>query len=301
MGIKFLCSQCGKKLNVKSFLAGKRGICPHCGAGVDIPGEKQQPAMAGAPAAAASAAPTINPAANPLATGMPTITPMGQAASPALQPAAVSQPAAAPSYPAVSPVAASPMPAIVPTSAPLSGPAVPVSVPASPMAMRPGPAPSGQMAVPAGPAIAVPAGPAMVPVPPAAPMSHAAATQDPIIEAPNAVWYVRPPSGGQFGPAPGETMRKWIGEGRVTADSLVWREGWGDWKKASTVFPQLGAGNEPALITAGPTASGKTPLAPRTPTSSNSTAVILIVALVVLIIPLIIALVYLITRGGLGK
>ena len=53
------------------------------------------------------------------------------------------------------------------------------------------------------------------------------------------IWYVRPPSGGQFGPAAGDLMRTWLSEGRVSADSLVWREGWRDWQEAGTVFPKL--------------------------------------------------------------
>src|SRR3954464_8971302 len=36
MGIKFHCPN-GHKLNVKSFLAGKKGICPKCGAKMRIP------------------------------------------------------------------------------------------------------------------------------------------------------------------------------------------------------------------------------------------------------------------------
>jgi hypothetical protein len=62
---------------------------------------------------------------------------------------------------------------------------------------------------------------------------------DPIAEAPEMIWYVRPPSGGQFGPASGDLMRTWLSEGRVSADSLVWREGWRDWQEAGTVFPKL--------------------------------------------------------------
>ena len=53
------------------------------------------------------------------------------------------------------------------------------------------------------------------------------------------IWYVRPPSGGQFGPASGDLMRTWLSEGRVSADSLVWREGWRDWQEAGKVFPKL--------------------------------------------------------------
>lgn len=89
------------------------------------------------------------------------------------------------------------------------------------------------------------AAPVTAPVTPAVPVKPVAAASpalvDPIAEAPQAVWYVRPPAGGQYGPAVGEIMRKWMAEGRVSADSLVWREGWPDWRKAGKVFPSLGA------------------------------------------------------------
>jgi len=66
--------------------------------------------------------------------------------------------------------------------------------------------------------------------------------RDPLAEAGDAAWYVRPASGGQFGPAASHVMRTWLDEGRVDVDSLVWCEGWQDWKEAGDVFPQLGAG-----------------------------------------------------------
>lgn len=78
---------------------------------------------------------------------------------------------------------------------------------------------------------------------------------DPLAEAPTAAWYIRPPSGGQFGPARGDVMRQWMGEGRVTNDSLVWREGWPDWKRADLIFPQL----RPAPV-GGPAPFGPAPL-----------------------------------------
>ena len=37
MGIRFICPSCDKKLNVKAYLAGKRGICPECEARIRIP------------------------------------------------------------------------------------------------------------------------------------------------------------------------------------------------------------------------------------------------------------------------
>jgi hypothetical protein len=62
---------------------------------------------------------------------------------------------------------------------------------------------------------------------------------DPIAAGPHLIWYVRPPSGGQYGPAEGDVMRQWVQEGRVTADSLVWQEGWDEWRSAIEIFPQI--------------------------------------------------------------
>ncbi len=62
---------------------------------------------------------------------------------------------------------------------------------------------------------------------------------DPFAQAGDAVWYVRPASGGQFGPATADDMRNWLAEGRIGADSLVWCESWSDWRQAVAVFPQL--------------------------------------------------------------
>ncbi len=62
---------------------------------------------------------------------------------------------------------------------------------------------------------------------------------DPFAEAPDAMWYVRPPVGGQFGPASAELFRQWIQEGRVAGDSWIWRQGWDDWQQATGLFPDL--------------------------------------------------------------
>jgi len=62
---------------------------------------------------------------------------------------------------------------------------------------------------------------------------------DPLADSQSPIWYVCPPTGGKYGPASGEMVRKWIQESRVTADCLMWREGWVDWKKAETVIPDL--------------------------------------------------------------
>jgi hypothetical protein len=142
MGIRFYCPN-GHKLHVKAFLAGKRGICPHCEARFLIPLQSQ-----------------IAPRSRPFD---PELSTEGRAD--------VSQSDSPP-----------------------------------------------QLAVDeAEPQVAT----------------------DPIAEASDAVWYVRPPGGGQYGPARGDVMRRWIEEHRVCPDSLVWREGWEDWKLGGRVFPGL--------------------------------------------------------------
>ncbi len=54
-----------------------------------------------------------------------------------------------------------------------------------------------------------------------------------------ALWYVRPPAGGQYGPASGEVMRSWIEEHRITPSTLVWRQGWSQWRSAHEALPGL--------------------------------------------------------------
>lgn len=229
MGIKFFCPN-GHKIHVKSFLAGKRGICPDCGVSVTIPTPSSSedednegnalpppPVAGGATAKAASGAPPVVAAAPAV------VRPAAVAVVPAPIAPAMAQPVAV-----AAPVA--------PRAAAAAQPAVPVAGMPAPMPMP--------VAVPAAPAVkVVPVAmgaplPGM-PVPPPPPAPPIAPGGDPIAQAPLAVWYVRPKGGEQFGPARGEIMRRWLGEGRVPADSLVWREGWDDWKPAGETFPSL--------------------------------------------------------------
>ncbi|MFG0290971.1 MAG: hypothetical protein ACF8CQ_22565 [Rhodopirellula sp. JB044] len=74
----------------------------------------------------------------------------------------------------------------------------------------------------------------------------------------SSTWYVRPPSGGQYGPANGPTLGQWIEEGRVADTAMLWRDGWPDWRIAKEVLPVFSNGatgvlNErPATTTATP-------------------------------------------------
>ncbi len=230
MGIRFLCATCGHKLNVKSFLAGKRGVCPQCGNGLDIPFESQI-TKSSAIAKPVSVASGVDNA-------------RADEASPVRDARSTSTPADLPiSLPAPA--------AREKAKKPLSRRAVAPTANGSTDAAA---ADSGPLAVPMQPAqerqSTQPATPVACPVE-AAPVEPAPA--DPIDEAPDAIWYIRPSSGGQYGPARGEIMRKWMGEGRVSADSLVWREGWDDWSTAADVFPSLRAGiTPPVSAPAGP-------------------------------------------------
>ena len=59
------------------------------------------------------------------------------------------------------------------------------------------------------------------------------------LDEPGAQWYVRPPAGGQYGPASGEVLRSWIAENRVTASTLIWRDGWPQWRSARDTLHEL--------------------------------------------------------------
>lgn len=271
MGIRFYCPN-GHKLNVKSFLAGHRGICPFCGIKVEIP--KQSTRKEEGPEGDVLPEPGHQPAPKPVPiAGHPSAGGSGvlraPAASPILPASASPKPIQKPA--SVAPIVAAPVakPAPVAKATPIAQPiSTPQAVPVVPVAQA---APVIPVAQPMPMAQAAPVAQA-VPVASqytgmaatssnvgAAPLddSYFAAVQgmagpppvaapvDPFDEAPDAVWYVRPPTGGQYGPAAAAVMRTWVQEGRVSADSLVWREGWRDWQEASVVFPQLGP-QEPA-------------------------------------------------------
>jgi hypothetical protein len=53
---------------------------------------------------------------------------------------------------------------------------------------------------------------------------------------PEPLFMVRPPSGGEYGPAAKSTIEEWIGQRRVTGDSMVCQLGTSEWRKAKEVF-----------------------------------------------------------------
>lgn len=56
-------------------------------------------------------------------------------------------------------------------------------------------------------------------------------------QASDEAWYiVRPPSGGEYGPASHATVEAWISQRRITADTQVCKVGTTEWKNAKEVF-----------------------------------------------------------------
>lgn len=186
MGIRFLCPN-GHKLNVKDYLAGKKGRCPYCDTRFVIPNESQKETRV------ESLESSSSQVGDDSESGADQIEP--PTAEESLPASAFAQALPASPTPAAQPVAS-----------------------AQPVTGVPGGYPAGQ------------------------PVAAQPALPDPFADAPEAHWYVRLSTGDQFGPAQSNQMRQWLGENRIPADGLVWREGWPDWKRADQTFNQLRPG-----------------------------------------------------------
>lgn len=318
MGIRFYCPN-GHKLNVKAFQAGRRGICPFCGAKIQIPlqSTRRSSKEERSERRRAGAASGVTPAAGQPASGGAVATeptrPSATAATSSPDPGAtLSAPTPAPAGPSAVSTSARPWPApgtlaaTGPATAGVATPASPGAAPGNqpalgPQASHPVAASQAATAITgiapaAGLTAAVPQG---GPGGPADPQPATLAVPDPLAEAGNVVWYVRPPSGGQFGPATADIMRNWIAEGRISADTLVWREGWRDWQEAREVFPQLG----PAMASLTPLlgASRATPASaagrPARRTSSTGTQIALLTGLILVVIALLAVFVWVLFGG----
>jgi hypothetical protein len=88
----------------------------------------------------------------------------------------------------------------------------------------------------------------------------------------DARWFVRPPSGGQFGPATTQMLLDWIAEKRVTADSLLWRDGLETWFPANELVPEPFGGSPPIVTKPAPEMPKSTEPAVFAPAMPNTTA-----------------------------
>ncbi len=222
MGIRFRCHQCSHELHVKDFQGGKRSRCPECETRFRIPlessdysiplenplGEDSQRSVAGV----SSSTQLTNP----------------QLATPQLSGSQLSGAQLASRQAAARNVVSNS--STLPSSPPRTS-----SAPAAHADLQP--PDSEAEAYGDVPTNSLQEFDSMVES--AAPSQDQAQTHtqpQAVREAPSATWYVRPPAGGQYGPAPANIFCEWLTENRVTRDSLVWRDGWPQWLVAGEVF-----------------------------------------------------------------
>ncbi|TWT97291.1 DUF4339 domain-containing protein [Neorhodopirellula pilleata] len=190
MGVRFACHACGKRLNIKTELAGRRGICPACSVRFRIPAydsDTSTPVEADdqdSSIGSQSAPSTVAESSGGVAVRTPqTRTKVARQSSATTESQVMSGQVSGINGHAVGVHSAAPS---KPQSLGASGP----------------------------------------------PWQH-------LLGDATATWYVRPPSGGQYGPADGPTMGQWIQEGRVAELAMVWRDGWTDWRVAKEAIPGI--------------------------------------------------------------
>jgi hypothetical protein len=201
----------GHKMHVKGFLAGKKGLCPKCGVRVEIPTQSDQHA--------------------PPQLDQPSRVNSGNDSSPGTPPAkTVVRPNRDPIFgiPADEP-------ALEDLSAETVGeegsPAVSLAPPAAVEQTEPdADSSAGMMEI----EIEAP--------PPAA---------DPIQVPVAGAWYVHLPSGKQLGPVGGDTVREWLDQARIGVDTLIWREGWSEWRTVRAAFSNTQSPNPAVAVAAG--------------------------------------------------
>ncbi len=59
-------------------------------------------------------------------------------------------------------------------------------------------------------------------------------------------WFVQTEDGEQYGPVSRDELNAWFGEGRITAETQLLKEGSAQWQWATDVFPELAAATAPA-------------------------------------------------------
>ncbi len=153
MGIRFKCHHCQAPLNIKSELANKRGVCPHCHGKFRIPSNSQELSLS---------LPDVD---------QPSTLPLSKAKS--MKPTAADR--------NIEPVVVSQV-----TTSTASADT---------------------------------------------PRNEPTATEE--------LYFVRPPSGGEYGPASTATIELWISQRRLTAETLVCKVGSSKWVKAREVFSRF--------------------------------------------------------------
>jgi GYF domain 2 len=212
MGIKFYCPN-GHKVNVKSFLAGKKGLCPKCGVRVDIPLQSVSQSQSTATSANGTTS-LIDPEelVDQISFEDPEVA--------ASQGMALMQD---------EPQFESPQQTADWSSSEGSG--LDLSTHFS----------TGSAAN----VLDEPSNADDLRLPPGSASGRPSVTANPI-------WHVQFANGEQFGPLDDAMLQSWLAEGRMSPEDLVWRQGWAQWQSAMTAFPQgrQSAGNQTAMVPA---------------------------------------------------
>ncbi|MFO1062396.1 MAG: DUF4339 domain-containing protein [Pirellulales bacterium] len=219
MGIRFRCHHCEAEMNLKNFQAGKRGRCPECSGRFRVPNQSTDyslPLEDGEDAVAVEELRAIGALSQSSASS---VTAKQPAAKPTVR--EVLKPEPGPVLPAEK-LGARRREVTSSSQAKPASRESKVESSARPVAAVVSAAGDVASSNGAAPSIASSASNAAdFPLPAA------------VAESPLSVWYVRPATGGQFGPADGKVFVQWLSDGRVAPEAYVWRDGWPDWQPAS--------------------------------------------------------------------
>ncbi|MEZ6134737.1 MAG: GYF domain-containing protein [Pirellulaceae bacterium] len=219
MGIRFRCHHCDHELHVKDFQGGKRGRCPECGGKFRIPPHDADYSLTIERAAAS--AETVAVAASAAAKPKASTALHGQSKS---RNASLTDPTTARDLP------------------PASSQNDQARMPAHDLS------PAHDRTTDS---LQVESAPSSADATPQMPRA--------LESAPDGTWYVRPISGGQYGPAPSDTFMQWLLEGRISQDALVWRDGWEQWISGAQAFPDYFAAAPSVASMPPPVAGAPTP------------------------------------------
>jgi len=222
MGIRFQCHLCNHSLHVKDFQAGKRGKCPKCEGSFRIP-QGNSSVSTSIDELSKSDSAIVTPVRNQQPTVQSVATPKSKPKSKETSATLDSQSKAG----------------IVSKSVPAATEGSSVSqVNAAPSKAKPQ-ASSSKVA----PTKSENSPTQRESIPKSTPIPSSLL---PFLEA---RWFVRPPNGGQYGPATTPLLVDWIAERRVTHDSYLWREGTENWQPAIEVVPEafLGLSASPKI------------------------------------------------------
>jgi len=278
MGIRFFCEACGTKLNIKDDLAGKKGRCPKCNEKIMIP---MQSTLQKTVERDRVSAPVNQPIGDPKQELEDSVrrrsSPLEKSGG---EKSGGEKSGETPPTTAQDPSSAASTSSILERQTGEIGPRNKVTQDES--------------------------APELPPIP-AAGTPETRRPKSAFDEAPNASWFVRPTSGGQFGPADANAMKSWLSEGRVGRDSLVWREGWEEWESAEKIFELEFQGfsepknSTPSVVNSKPEATSGSNIAyhQMARKKAKTMGIILIVALLLLSVVLVVVLV-LVANGTIG-